>query len=57
MPVDLVLNNHTRIQNMSLDKIARFFAEELKVCHKKLKVCPVCTSCESCWRKYLEKGV
>ena len=56
MPTDLVLNKHKQIQNMGIDVMAKYFAEELKVCHKSVPVCPVCTSCYSCWKEFLQRS-
>ena len=56
MAIDLVCNRHERIQNMSLDDMAKYFVK-LGLClgtrevHRK---CAVCMNCTQCWKEFLQ---
>lgn len=56
MAIDLVINRHKAIQNMSLDDMAEYFSETLELCHKPIKSmpCSMCKSCSQCWKEFLQ---
>ena len=51
----MAIDNHKRIQNMSLDEMAKYFGDELKVCHKSVPICPIGMSCQGCWKEFLQE--
>jgi hypothetical protein len=55
MAIDYVANRHKKIQNMSLDKMAEYFGKTLDLFPKiDMSIsCPVCKSCEQCWKQFL----
>ena len=55
MAIDFVINNHKKIQNMSVDDMAEYFSETLEVCCKPYadKRCSMCRSCVQCWKEFL----
>ena len=57
MPIDLVTNRHKKMQNMSLDDMAHYCANTLKVCcyEGRTKRCPLVGGCYSCWKRFLQE--
>lgn len=57
MAIDLVINRHKKIQNMSIEEMAKYFSEELGLClgtreiHRK---CAICKNCTQCWKEFLQ---
>ena len=57
MAIDLVINRHKAIQNMSIDKMAEYFGVELGLClgtSKTHKNCALCKTCTQCWKEFLQ---
>ena len=62
MAIDLVINRHKAIQNMSLDNMAKYFVNELRVCCKEKaniqgysgNPCYIGKSCTQCWKEFLQ---
>lgn len=56
MPVDLVINRHNNIKNMSLDRMATYFGQELNLCcyTNTNKRCSDDTDCCDCWEGFLQ---
>lgn len=59
MPVDLVCNIHNDIKHMSLDRMAKYFGQELNLCcynNNKNKRCSDDTNCCDCWEGFLQRN-
>ena len=57
MAIDLVLNRHKKIQNMSIDEMAKYFGVTLNLCVKpgtQPCYCFECHSCTQCWKEFLQ---
>lgn len=55
MAIDLVLNRHKKIQNMSVEDMAKYFGETLDLCcDDEVLICPKCKSCRQCWKEFLQ---
>ena len=56
MAIDLVCNRHTKIQNMSLEEMAEYFANNLHACLIVKTGCPISKSCKQCWKEFLQRS-
>ena len=53
MAIDLVLNRHKKIQNMSIEEMAEYLAT-FGCCHLTGDKCHLCESCTQCWKEFLQ---